>query len=159
MDPDQLKAFVDGTLAGHLSSVLGKLTRYSQGQIPILVHGYDYPIPDGRKYDFMLQAWLYPCVHDKHGYDHEPDGREIMKALIERLNTMIKTVVQAFSQHKVHHLKITGSLPDGTDSQDSYTQYWLNELHPTVVGFNRLAAVADRKIQEVSASVAAAPAT
>ena len=159
LDPAQLTAFVDTTLAGHLRSVLGQLTRFTQGRIPILVHGYDYPIPDGRKYNFMPQAWLYPCIHDTHGYAPEPDGRAIMKALIERLNTMIETVVKAFSQHKVHHLKLTGSLPDGTDPQHPHTDYWLNELHPTVLGFNRLAAVADNKIRAVSTLTAAGSAT
>ena len=155
LDSARLADFVDGTLAGHLRTVLGNLVLHTQGQIPILVHGYDYPIPDDRRYDFMLQAWLYPCVHDKHGYDAEPDGKAIMKDLIDALNAMIATVVGGFSRHKVHHLKLTDTLPGRTGTQAGYEDYWLNELHPTELGFDLLAAVADRRIEEVSALVAA----
>jgi hypothetical protein len=159
LDPGRLAAFVDGTLAGHLRTVLHRLTRATRGRIPILVHGYDHPIPDNARYPFMRQGWLYPCIHQEHGHPVEPDGRAIMQTLINRLNAMVCTVVAEFeARDRVHHLDLTGTLARQPDFPQGYCAYWLNELHPTVRGFDVLAQVVHTRIQALAAAAQPAPA-
>ena len=113
--------------------------------IPIFIHGYDYPVPDGRyvlKGDsYKAWSWLYPSFVEK-GYmspssqAYPVEGVGIMEMLIKRLNAMQKDVaaLDRFKGH-VFHVDLTGTL---SNAEADYTKYWDNELHPTVPGFIRL---------------------
>jgi hypothetical protein len=103
--------------------------------VPILLHGYSHPVPDGR--GVLRDSWLKPPLV-KLGYERLEDRTEIMKHLIDRLNAMQKAAIDdnkpAFSN--VIHLDVR----DALKSDARYQLYWQNELHPSIpVGFGAIA--------------------
>ena len=60
--------------------------------IPVLLHGYDYPVPDGRGYMGGFWAlpgpWLEPAFRRK-GYADMTERVRVMAGLIDRFNDMI----------------------------------------------------------------------
>jgi lysophospholipase L1-like esterase len=108
-------------------------------RIPILVHGYDYPVPDGRGFLggwwLLPGPWLEPGFREK-GFDNIQDRIRLMKQLIDRFNTMLKGVASINQFSHVIYIDLRKTLPVGSD----YKQYWANELHPTEKGFELVAA-------------------
>ena len=103
---------------------------------PIFVHGYDYPIPDGRGFEFGLihaGPWLAPAM-DERGVPPDMALRgQIARILIDRLNDDLLAPLAAATPGVVY-IDSRGILPrDGT-----YRDYWANEMHPTNLGFRRL---------------------
>jgi len=98
---------------------------------PILVHGYDYPVPDGRGF---LGGWgLLPGPWLKPGFDEKlyldiVVTTQMMVVLIDRFNNMLQNLVQEPGLGEVHYIDLRRTLPN---SADSYKNWWANELHPT----------------------------
>lgn len=148
LDPAAAQAFVEGQLAQDLRKVLQNLTGLTRGRIPILVQGYDYPVPDGRNYLTLKRlAWLYPSIVTDKGHDALGTGRTLMRELIEALNLMQAQVCGEFADLRVRHLRLTGNA-DLPAFQGDHTRFWENELHPTRDGFQ---ALADRVHQAILA--------
>jgi hypothetical protein len=126
-------------------AILGAVTRICEERlghaIPILVHGYDYPVPDGRGFlggwGPLPGPWLAPGFEAK-GYQNMAVRKQLVKDLIDRFNTMLVSVttIPEFATH-VRYVDLRGTLSTGAD----YKQWWSNELHPSPEGF---AHVADR---------------
>ncbi|WP_077002343.1 Dyp-type peroxidase domain-containing protein [Variovorax sp. KK3] len=140
LNPQAVADFVHGQLRGRLDTVLANLVEATQGTIPILVHGYDHPIPDGSHFPFGA-PWLDP-VNDRSLYTLD-QGRTVMRLLIDELNTMIAAAVVPFAARGARHLPLTGTLALQPEYGTNYRRWWLNELHPTKEGYDALAAVAD----------------
>jgi hypothetical protein len=130
-------------------TILAALTqvcrRWLQRSIPILVHGYDYPVPDGRGFLggwWMLPGpWLEPGFREK-GFDTMSVRKSIAKELIDRLNVMLAQVVALPEFGHVSYVNLRSTLsPEG-----NYKQYWANELHPTEKGFELVTAVFAKKL-------------
>ena len=73
-----------------------EVSRELTGQpLPILVHGYDYPVPDGRGFmggwGPLPGPWLEPGFREK-GFGDLPSCIQIAHELIERFNTMLAGV-------------------------------------------------------------------
>ena len=107
--------------------------------IPIIVHGYDWPVPDGRGFGDgwpipgLPGPWLRPGFIRK-GFKSQPQNQKTMRALIDRFNQMVKRVADGFAH--VRFVDLRGTLPGGSTYQD----WWANELHPTQKGFEAVAA-------------------
>jgi hypothetical protein len=120
-----------------LSGITGIAAGYLDGPLPIIIHGYDYPVPDGR--GFLGGWWLLPGPwlepgFGRKGFEDLPVNTGHMKALIDRFNTMLKQLSTAPEFPHVHYLNLRGSL-----SAQPYKRYWDNELHPTPRGFGIVA--------------------
>jgi lysophospholipase L1-like esterase len=109
------------------------------GDVPILLHGYDYPFPDGRKavdVAFGLVS-IGPWMHDSFqlkGYPFKNTAdlqarKDLVKIHIDTLYTMLGRL--AASYPNVHIVDVRGTLPTLKD--------WHDELHPTANGFKRVA--------------------
>ena len=134
---DVVTDFIDRVLFGHYQAILRELRAATA--VPILVHGYDYPVPDGRDakiFGVGPGPWLKP-VFDARGLGDLAINREVMRVLIKRLNDMVTRVVKGFPN--VHQVKFTGKL--ATQPPANWATMWDNELHPKKVGYDRLAAV------------------
>ena len=122
-----------------LSAITNICTERGHQDIPILVHGYDYPVPDGRGFlggwGFLPGPWLEPGFRDK-GYIALAQRKQIAKELIDRFNTMLATLptIPQFSHVKYIDLRNTLSTGSG------YKTWWANELHPTPQGFGDVVA-------------------
>lgn len=117
-----------------LSAITEISKQWIQRPLPILVHGYDYPVPDGRGFlggwAFLPGPWLQPGFREK-GFAKIDDCKALMKKLIDRFNTMIADVA---SQPQFKHVTYV-DLRKTLSVAGNYKQYWANELHPTAKGF------------------------
>jgi lysophospholipase L1-like esterase len=118
--------------------------RYFHRRIPIIIHGYDYPVPDGRGYIggafWPLQGpWLKPSF-DRKGYNRQGlnlgVGVDVMKRLIDEFNAALMSIPREPGLNHVRYVHILGTL---SSSRTNYTDDWGNELHPTLSGFTRVA--------------------
>jgi len=131
------------TLAGAVTHLCDR----SLGRIvPILIHGYDYPVPDGRGYlggFWVLPGpWLAPGFQKK-GYDdrHLRQRCDVMVTLIDRFNKVLAEIAGGSGLEHVRHVdlrRVISQVPDGT-AYKNYKTWWGNELHPTEKGFARVA--------------------
>jgi hypothetical protein len=98
---------------------------------PILVHGYDYPVPDGRGF---LGGWgPFPGPWLKPGFDEKlfldlATTTKMMADLIDRFNSMLQRLVQEPEFGDVHYIDLRGTL---SNSSANYKDWWANELHPS----------------------------
>lgn len=119
-------------------TILSAITAICESQIgqriPIVVHGYDYPVPDGRGvlggWGPLPGPWLEPSFRRK-GYDEMTVRKEICITLMERFNEMLAGLAGKTPFAHVRYLDLRETLR--TDG--SYKNDWANELHPTKRGF------------------------
>lgn len=119
-------------------------------QIPIFVHGYAKPVPDGDAFGWdwvgvFPGPWLKPAFVRKGywGSERNPISKAEALAettpaigeLIDKFNEMLASVESELGH--MHHINLrdvlTNALPNG------YKDDWANELHPKKEGFKRVA--------------------
>jgi lysophospholipase L1-like esterase len=143
INQDIVRGVIEVRLRNAYAFLISGLTelakQFLQRPIPILVHGYDYPIPDGRGFlggFFVLPGpWLQPGFQKK-GYPDVTANAKVMRSLIDDFNGMLKSVSSVPQFQHVKYLDLRGTL--ATDS--TYKRDWANELHPTARGFTTVAA-------------------
>jgi hypothetical protein len=105
---------------------------------PILVHGYDYPVPDGR--GFLGGGWLLPGPWLKPGFDEKlftnifdtaDNTTQMMVTIIDRFNTMLENLVKEPGFQNVTYINLRGTL---SNKQADYQDWWANEIHPQAGG-------------------------
>jgi hypothetical protein len=108
------------------------LVASNRPDVPVLVHNYDYAIPDGRTLP-GLRSWLkLPMDNDRVPTAGAPLGglrREIVRDLIDHFTLSLDSLASTVTQPKVDLVWSAGTLSD-TD--------WANELHPKPRGFNKI---------------------
>ena len=106
--------------------------------VPVLVHGYDYAVPDGRGVfglSFLPGPWLEPVLRAK-GFKDLDAGRAIVRTLINELNNMLRDLADERPfRGIVHHVDLRNTLAH----DDGYRKDWQDELHPTTKGFKKVA--------------------
>jgi hypothetical protein len=133
---------IDERLRDAYTTILAAITAISQDYLhrplPIIVHGYDYPVPDGRGFlggFWVLPGpWLQPGFNQK-GYDDVTRNAGYMRTLIDRFNAMVENVSKAPGFGHVHYLDLRKTLVAARYKDD-----WANELHPTSRGFGLVTA-------------------
>jgi len=117
-----------------LSAVTEVCEAWIQRPLPILVHGYDYSVPDGRGFlggwAFLPGPWLEPGFRDK-GFIRLNVRKSMARNLVDRFNAMLIRVADMPEFPHVTYIDLRKTLSTGAN----YKQYWENELHPTVKGF------------------------
>jgi len=82
-------------------------------RLPILVHGYDYPVPDGRGFVggwwFLPGPWLEPGFREK-GFQDLRTRIALAWQLIDRFNAMLEGLVGLADFSHVTYLDLRGSL-------------------------------------------------
>jgi len=108
--------------------------------IPVVVHGYDYPVPDGRGFlggfGFLPGPWLQPGFQRK-GFGDVDANTAVVGTLIDRFNAMLRQLSRSDGFEHVRYVDLRDTLSHAA----GYKRDWANELHPTKSGF---AAVADK---------------
>lgn len=126
---------------------------FKDKSIPIIVHGYGDPIPDGRGFGGFRNNWILPGpwlqpIFSRKGYprDHLPQSTAVMKQIVSEFNSMVKTVAESFPD--VCYVDVRGEM-DGNrlNLNQGETYYWGNELHPTSQGFFNVAKKFDEAIR------------
>jgi deferrochelatase/peroxidase EfeB len=158
---DKIKRFIDVDLFGYYTTIVDTLKVATP--VPILIHAYDHPIPDGRGILGKSGPWLQPVFAQRHIDISTPDGlklgTDVMRVLINRLNKMVATVATA-NPGRVYHVDLTGTLAKDYGDIANYKLDWENELHPTArhlfdppgvrtPGFDLLAGVIADKLKDL----------
>ena len=137
---------VDGVINQRIRSayitILSAVTQICQQkvgkEVPILLHGYDYPVPDGRGFlggwGPLPGPWLEPGFREK-GFEDLQRRITIAHDLIERFNGMVEAIPVLPGFKHVRYVNLRNTLR--TDTQ--YKDWWENELHPTERGFHAVA--------------------
>jgi hypothetical protein len=115
-------------------------------KLPIFVHGYDYPWPDGRGAVALgiVGPWFEGTFRKKgfpiNSADDLPKRRAIVARFIDEMNHMLDGL-QAQYAGLVYKVDLLGTLPNQSD--------WANELHPTNPGFATIALKFNNRLYEV----------
>jgi hypothetical protein len=153
LNPQVVSGVIDARVRFAYVTILSAITAVCEQRLgrrlPILVHGYDYPVPDGRGFPGGWWAlpgpWLDPGFREK-GFGNLPQRIRLMKQLIDQFNAMLGNVAGLSEFPHVTYVDLRGTLSVGAD----YKTWWANELHPTARGFARVA-------QRFATAVAALP--
>ncbi len=150
LDEAALQQKVDVELRQVLGQVLAAVTelcRLHLGRVvPILIHGYAHPVPDGR--GVGLAAWLQPVLRDR-GYTDLKAGTEIMGKLVDRFNVMQMQLLAANAVALAHvtHVDLRPTLSNAL-ADDAYQASWQNELTPAIAaGFTSVADKLEKALQ------------
>jgi hypothetical protein len=127
-----------------LAAMTAVCRRLLATELPILVHGYDWPVPDGRGvlggWGILPGPWLEPGFRQK-GFDRKNPTQfdatiGMMETLINRFNAALKAVTRLPDFAHVRYVDLRGTLSNGAQ----YSRWWANELHPTDRGFTAIGA-------------------
>ena len=142
LNEDIVRGVIDVRLREAYLSIISGLTaianNYLGRTLPIITHGYDYPVPDGR--GFLGGWWKLPGPWLKPGFVRKGHAdlvtnTQLIGELIDRFNSMLADVSGLSEFKHVHYLDLRGTLHH--DSQ--YKRHWANELHPNATGFELVA--------------------
>lgn len=108
--------------------------------IHIILHGYGYPIPDGRAVIRLMGfsfigPWLRPALVAK-GYEQRLEQEQIIRKLIDDFNLMLEKF--AATDSRLHYIDLRPLISDSD---------WENELHLKNSGYRRIAASFDQVIR------------
>jgi lysophospholipase L1-like esterase len=142
LNTDIVAGFLDQRIRLAYVTILSAVTRLCEvrlgRKVPILLHGYDYPVPDGRGFlggwGWLPGPWLAPGFQNK-GYAHLSDRKRIIQELMDRFNTMLAGIAGLSDFDHITYIDLRGTLSTSTN----YKDWWDNELHPTVKGFELVA--------------------
>lgn len=143
LNTDVVRGVVDVRVRDAYLVLIAAITRLCETTtghtIPIVVHGYDKPVPDGRGFGDawpipgLPGPWLRPGFTLK-GFTSDVGNKAMVGDVIDRFNRMLKGVAAQFPH--VRYVDLRGTLPSGANYQD----WWADELHPTKQGFKAVAA-------------------
>ena len=122
-------------LISRIDSLCRKL--FKGKKIPILVHGYANPVPDGRGYEgYLLQESFH-----KKGYTSLEQNTKTMADLLHRFNMMLKLL-----EKKHRRVRYVDLRPFASNDVGSYMQDWADELHLKWPALRRMAKEIDNVI-------------
>jgi hypothetical protein len=143
LNDDVLHGVIDQRIWHSYISIIAQISHVADrmlGQrIPIVIHGYDYAVPDGRGFlggwGPLPGPWLEPGFHDK-GFDNLTANKLTIHKLIDRFNDMLHRLVGIPGFGHVQWIDLRHTLL----SDAHYKRDWGNELHPSESGFKLIAA-------------------
>jgi lysophospholipase L1-like esterase len=142
---DMHVARLRGYFATALTAIQSVLAE-AAADIPVLIHGYDYPIPAGQGILPLQHEWLHD-VFVAAGYAvgrGDPDlsvCAEAMRQLIDKLNVMIAGLPAQFPF--VKHVELRHTIDSWFKSP---IDGWDDDLHPKELMFKLMAAKIDAAI-------------
>lgn len=157
-----VKGVIEQHLCGAYLTLLNKINmlckkKYHDSlsqKIPVFIHSYAYPIPNGEDFgkDWipgLPGPWLEPAFENK-GYADLEAMTAIMQQLINRFDGMLTNFgsnQNRFSHIYVQPVDVRSCLREGTQDEEDY---WDDELHPSDDGFELIAGEFDKAIQKAT---------
>lgn len=125
-----------------LDAITGLSQHYAGKTLPILIHGYDYAVPDGRGFLggwwILPGPWLQPGFTEKQFADLTQNTR-MVQDVIDRFNDMLEALVSESAYSHVHYIDLRQTLSNSLTG-NAYKTWWVNELHPEKQGFEAVTA-------------------
>jgi len=145
LNDNVVAGIIDERIRFGMLRIVGAVTelarQYFNRVIPVVLHGYGYPVPDGRGYlggFWVLPGpWLEPGFRQK-GYLDLRKTSGIMEKLIDRFNAVIRSIPLEPGLDHVRYLDLRPLLSNELTGM-AYQKSWDNELHPTGPGFRAVA--------------------
>jgi len=115
-------------------------------KLPVLMHGYDYPIPADRPADFHpplpiglgVGPWLHRILASPAHNVPPRHWQPIASFLIDRWNEDILEAVEAENPPFIH-VDLRGKLtPRNPRNLDELFKFWGDEIHPNNEGFKKI---------------------
>lgn len=102
----------------------------------VLLHGYDYPVPDGRPFKLAGLPLAGPWLADAMDSCQVAADLELRKGIAHNLIDSINIAFSRYAQpaNGIYFIDSRNTL----DSGAGYRGDWANELHPTAGGFDRI---------------------
>jgi lysophospholipase L1-like esterase len=134
---------IEERLRAAIVSLAGAVTELAQRsfagapRIPIVIHGYDYPVPDGR--GCLGGLWLFPGPWLEPGFRRKGHldlaaRCRVMVKLIDRFNAVLAGVAGGPGLEHLRYVDVRGTLSHALAGH-AYRNWWKDELHPTEKGF------------------------
>jgi lysophospholipase L1-like esterase len=152
LNDDLIKMLIKERLRDSMLTLIGAISRecaviFENPKIPVIVHGYANPVPDGRGYLGGYWAlpgpWLNPSFREK-GYitpkDDLCDETRMMRLLIKEYNKVLKEISEKLPH--VHYVNVACLFKN-----PEYKEDWADELHPTEQIFGEVAGAFDKVIK------------
>ena len=141
LNEEMVKGLIDVRLFAaydRLVTLIDELNmRLFERSVRIVVHGYDYAVPDGRGFLggwwILPGPWLKPAFN-RRGYEKLSENRKTIRKLIDRFNLML--VKLANERPSVRYVNLRGTL---RAAFPHHRQDWGDELHPREQGFELIA--------------------
>src|SRR6185312_13650429 len=96
-----------------LSAVTEVCRQRTGAVVPIVIHGYDYAVPDGRGllggWGPLPGPWLQPGFTEKQ-FVELAQNTAMIQNIIDRFNAMLKTVAGQTGYQHVHYIDLRGTL-------------------------------------------------
>jgi lysophospholipase L1-like esterase len=152
LDPDVIEGVLETRVRVAYTTILSAVTAACKdllgAPVPILLHGYDHPVPDGRGFlggwGWLPGPWLAPGFLEK-GYDDLAERIAVTRDLIDRFYSVLGELVAMPDFEHVQIIDVRGAL--SVDLQrDRYKDWWGNELHPTRAGYRKIAGMFDDEL-------------
>ena len=104
--------------------------------VPVFVHCYDYPMPRNAPVRFMSgrKTWLHPALVAYR--IPETDWFALSRYLLDEL----KRILQSLDLPQLFVVDTTGTLQPAAADTEGENADWENEIHPTVGGYEKIAA-------------------
>ncbi|MDP9361063.1 MAG: hypothetical protein M3P29_06380 [Acidobacteriota bacterium] len=145
---DILRGLIDVRIKAAYVTVIEAVTKVCRDRtkqvIPIVIHGYDYAVADGRGFlggwGPLPGPWLQPGFREKGYPDSALQTRiDLIVQLIDRFHDMQQSLLQVFARpgYEVRHVDLRNTL---SHSISNYRHWWANEIHPSEQGWNAVAA-------------------
>lgn len=117
-------------------SAITEVCRHKLGRpLPIVVHGYDFPVADGR--GCMGGWWFLPgpdAAEHGNGNDDVSRRLELARELVDRFNAMLAGLADLPDFRHVHYVDLRNTLSTAL----SYQDWRATERHPSERGFRRI---------------------
>ena len=113
----------------------------SDKRIPILIHGYAYAVPDGRR-NFFAGPWLRKEFRAK-GHMNLAQNTQTIAAFIDTFNDVLSLIPGTTGLEHVRYVDLRNVLTNDlsrVNGKRKYKKDWRDELHPTENGFANVAA-------------------
>lgn len=141
------EAIVQGVLEvrvkAAISALVSSVTAFSDAyfpasQVPVIIHGYGFPVPDGRGFPILGLSgpWLKPGFAAKGYVTTDPQGVQeleanaaVMAALIKRFNDVLRAIAAHFGG-RVRHVDLTDVFSNVV-AGGAYLEDWRDEMHAT----------------------------
>lgn len=130
---DDLVRGIAGAIGLMMHDIAWAFGRKENRMPDVFLHGYDYPVPDGRGFTLaglrFSGPWLASAMDQRKVAADMVLRTAIAKRLIDEMNTAIAGFDKV--DDRIHYIDCRGALRRDTHYQDD----WDNELHPTFSGF------------------------
>lgn len=125
--PGGLEDFLDG-MEHYYRTLIGQIYTYTSSDCHIVMHTYDYAIPDGRGVFRGSSGWLQPAL--KTAQVPQAFHQDCIKHLVNLFHDRLKGIASGDPRH-LWVVNSCGALDPGD---------WANELHPKGKGFKKIVA-------------------